>query len=327
MSEMEEFSAFKAENSSAQDNQFDPMAVSAHVDKQIDSSQSLKEIVESLDSQAYLAGEIPQQFNFDPHSFQPLNSENLVGSVNFIQKSLGEVSRMVEEEVNQIQKFQKKINLWEDRIEKNKALIQKSLNKIKQNNTDIIYDKKNRDYWFGMAEQVNLDFEAAAAADRQADWAWLIKKYGLKNADGTEIDATHVAVEELCNGESDNLSGQYRAAGNKYEQSKKDRETENTRLIRENSGCLKTNDQLQAYISNTYTNEIEPLQDGVLLLKEVGVKLKALHATGSKATYGELRAWAEQFLDDFLKSNPRVPQSLVTVFRRLTSISLPADHC
>lgn len=323
MSEMEESSAFKAEGSSTQENQFDPMAVHAGAD----SAKSLEQIQQSLDHQAYVTGEVPQQYNFDPYSFQPLNSDRLAGSHNFIEKSLSELSKMVEDEVNQIQKLQKKINLWEDRIEKNRALIQRNQNKIKQNTTDIIYDKKNRDYWWSRAEQVNLDFQAAAASDRQADWSWLVKKYCLKNADGTEIDATHVAVEELCNGETNNLSGQYRTAGNKYEQSKKDREAENNRLIRENSACLNTNDQLQVYIANTYQNEIEPLQDGVLLLKEVGVKLKALHSDGSKGTFGELRSWAEQFLDDFLKSNPRVHQSLVTEFRRLTSISLPADHC
>ncbi len=327
MSEMEDSSAFKAEESSMQENRFDPMAVSAHAENQADSTQSLTDIEKSLEGQAYLLGEVPQQFNLDPNSFLPLNSDRLVGSVNFIEKALNDVAKLIEEEVLLIQKLQKKINFWEDRIEKNRAAILRNQNKIKQNTTDIAYDKKNRDYWLGRAEQVELDYQAAAASNRQNDWAWLVKKYGLKNADGSEIDATSAAVDELTNGEANNLAGQYKTAGNKYEQAKKDREMENNRLIRENGVFLNTNDQLQVFIANTYTKEIEPLQDGVLLLKEISVKLKALNQDPSKATYGDLRAWAEQFLNDFLKSNPRVSQSLVTEFRKLTSIPLPADHC
>jgi hypothetical protein len=323
MSEMEEFSAYRAED--LQDKGLDPMVVLPASEGS--NGHTLKEIEESLDGQSYFLGEVPQQFRFDPHSFLPLNSDRLIGTVNMAEKTLADVSMIIDGEVEQIQKFQKKINFWEDRIEKNKTMIQKNQNKVKQNLIDVSYDKKNRDYWWSRAEQVTLDYQTAAASNRETDWAWLVKKYALKNADGTQIDPTHVAVDELCNGEANNLAAQYRMAGDKYEQSKKDREIENNRLIRENANFMNTNDLLQNYIANTYRNDIEPLQDGVLLMKELGVKLKSLGQEGSKATYGELRAWAEQFLNDFLKSNPRVSQSMVTEFRKLTSIPLPADHC
>ena len=322
MSEMEESAAYRAEESSTQENRFDPMAIHAETGSQ----ESLEQIQQTLENADYLTGQVPQVHNFDPQALQALNSERLIGTINFIEKALFDLGRRVEEEIGQVQKFQKKINLWEDRIEKNKHAIQASQAKIRQNNIDIAYDKKNRDYWFSRAEEVMMDFQAAMASNRKADWSWLIKKYCLKNADGTEIDAGHIAVEELCNGEADNLAGQYRAAGNKYEMAKKDRETENTRLIRENSTLLSTNEQLQGFIANTYQNEIEPLQDGILLLKEAGVKLKGLQGEGQSGTYGELRSWAEAFLDDFLKSNPKVPQAFVTEFRRLSSISLPATN-
>ena len=52
----------------------------------------------------------------------------------------------------------------------------------------MVYDKKNRDYWLCRAEQVIVDYSYAEAANRPEDWAWLIKKYGLKNADGSPID-------------------------------------------------------------------------------------------------------------------------------------------
>ena len=97
-------------------------------------------------------------------------------------------------------------------------------------------------------------------------------------------------------------------------------------MIHENGRLLTGNDQLQGFIASCYSNEIEPLQDGVLLFKELNVKLKSLSQSGEKVTYGDLRSWAESFLDEFLKTNPRVSQAIVTEFRRLTSIPLPAKN-
>ncbi len=326
MSDMQEFSAFRNEESSTQDNShFDPMAVMPVKDEQ-KSIQSLNEIEESLDGQSYFLGEVPQSFLVDPKGFLPLNSDRLIGSVNMIEKLVGDVSSFIQEEVAKIQILQKKINFWEDRIEKNKALIVSNLSKVKQNTIDMAYDKKNRDYWWGRAEQVMVDYSNAEAANRTEDWAWLVKKYGLKNTDGTQVDVAHPAIDELCNGGSNNLLGEYKNAGNKYEQARRDKEAENNGLIRENSRHKASNDTLQGYISATYTKEIEPLQDGVLLLKEFSVKLKSL-GQDNKANYGDLRAWAEPFLNEFIKANSRVPQSVVTEFRKLASIPLPAENC
>jgi hypothetical protein len=288
--------------------------------------QSLNEIEESLDDQSYFLGEVPQTFLVDPLGFLPLNSDRLAGSVNMIEKLDSDVNTLIQDEVAKIQVLQKKINFWEDRIEKNKALIVANLSKIKQNNTDMTYDKKNRDYWWGRAEQVMVDYSNAEAANRTEDWAWLVKKYGLKNADGTQVDPAQQAVEEICNGTSNNLLGEYKNAGNKYEQARRDKEAENNSLIRENSRHKASNETLQGYISATYSKEIEPLQDGVLLLKEFSVKVKAL-GQDNKANYGDLRSWAEPFLNEFIKTNSRVPQSVVTEFRKLASIPLPAENC
>lgn len=328
MSDMQDFSANPAGENPNQESGFEPMAVlpaSSEVKTEI-KTQNLKEIEDSLDGQSYFLGEVPQNHQFDPQAFLPLNSDRLIGSSNMIEKLLSENGLLIQEEVNEIQKLQRKINVWEDRIEKNKALIQKNLNVIKQNNTDIIYDKKNRDYWWGRSEQVDLDLQNAISANRQTDWAWIIKKYCLKNPDGTELDSKNLCVEELVNGEAANLSGEFKGAGNKYETQRKDRETDNNRMIRENSTHLKTNELLQGYIAATYANEIEPIQDGILLLKEFVVKLKSLEQDAN-ATYGQMRDWAESFLNDFIKSNPRVAQSVVTDFRKLASISLPPHHC
>jgi ferritin-like metal-binding protein YciE len=325
MSENQEFSAFKAEEASNQG--FDPMAVlPAHVEKKYEGNTEIKDIDASLDGQSYFLGEVPQSYLADPQAFLALNSDKLVGSVNKVEELLAEVSQMIQEEVNQIQRAQKKINLWEDRIEKNKAVVTKNLTQVKQNLVDISYDKKNRDYWLSRAEQVFFDYEHAAAAGREGDWSWIVKKYGLKNPDGTAIDQKGNCVEELCNGAASNLESEYKIAGTKYETAKKDKEANNTRMIRENSRLLTTNEQLQGYISNVYATEIEPLQDGVLIYKELGVKLKALGQEGNKATYGDLRSWAELFLDEFLRANPGVAQHVVTEFRRLASIPLPAKN-
>ncbi len=290
------------------------------------STQNLHSIDESIDSQSYFLGEVPQNHLVDPSAFLPLNSDRLVGSVNMVEKLLYEVGVLIEEEVASIQKHQKRITFWEDRIEKNRALIKKHEIKIKQNNTDALYNKKNRDYWLGRAEEVEIDYSHAEVANRSQDWAWLIKKYGLKNADGTEISSKNSCVDELCNGETKDLAAEYHATGQRYENARKEKEVENSRLVRENAKLLNTNDLLQSYIAATYANDIEPLQDGILLLKELGQKLKVLGQDG-KANYGHMRTWAEPFLNEFIKMNPQVPQAIVTSFRKLTSIPLPPEYC
>ncbi|HSX26366.1 MAG TPA: hypothetical protein VLE89_05095 [Chlamydiales bacterium] len=319
MSEMQEFQ-------NNQEDRFDPMAVIPAQGEKTDKTYNLKDLEKSIDGQSYFIGEVPQVHLLDPQAFLPLNSDRLIGSVNMIEKLLGDVSLLIQEEVNLIQKHQRKINFWEERIEKNKAIVEKNLVEIKKNNADAIYDKKNRDYWLGRAEEVEIDYTHAEVASRQQDWMWLIKKYGLKNADGSGIDAKNPCVEELCNGESNNLASEYRSTGNRYESERKAKEAENSRMVRENAKLKNSNEVLQTYIASTYANEVEPLQDGVLLLKELGVKLKAMGQDGNGSTFGEMRSWAEVFLSDFIKSNPRVALSVVTDFRKLTSIPLPADH-
>jgi len=321
MSDTQDFSA-GAENTQ---ESTDSMAVLPNVGNE-PKTANLKELEESLDGQSYFLGEVPQTHQLDPNAFLPLNSDRLIGSVNMIDKLLSEVSELIEDEVNHIQKLQKKITFWEDRIEKNKAMIQKNLNQMRQNGMDVIYDKKNRDYWHCRSEDVEIDYAHAEVAGRASDWAWLIKKYGLKNPDSSEIDSKNPCVEELCNGAIKDLAAEYKATGDKYEQARKAKENDNTRMFRENAKFEGSNETLQSYIAATYTNEIEPLQDGVLLLKELGVKLKALSQEGEKVTYGQIRDWAEAFLDSFIKANSRVSQSVVTDFRRLTSIPLRAEN-
>jgi hypothetical protein len=307
---------------------FDPMAVLPGHDagKAPGVESFTKSIHETLDGQTYFLGEVPQGNLVDPRAFLPLNSDRLIGSINVVEKLLFEVGVLIEEEVASIQKQQKRIAFWEDRIEKNKAHIKKNELKIRQNTTDALYDKKNRDYWLSRSEEVEIDYSHAEVAGRATNWEWLIKKYGLKNADSTQIDCKSPCVEELCNGETKNLAAEYRSTGGKYEHARKEKETDNSRLVRENAKLHDTNEMLQGYISATYTKEIEPLQDGVLLFKELGAKLKVL-GQDEKATYAEMRAWAEAFLNDFIKANSRVPQGVVTSFRKLTSIPLPPEYC
>ncbi|HSX11440.1 MAG TPA: hypothetical protein VLF94_06990 [Chlamydiales bacterium] len=322
MSDMQEFEINQG---------LDPMAVlpgkeGVHAKKIEPNTKNLESIGETIDSQSYFLGEVPQGNLLDPKALLPLNSDRLIGSVNMVEKLLFEVGSLIEEEVGAIQKQQKRITFWEDRIEKNRAQIKKNEFQLKQNSTDALYDKKNRDYWLGRAEDVEIDYSHAEVTARTQDWSWLVKKYGLKNADGTEISAKSHCIEELCNGAIKNLAAEYRNAGNKYENARKDKEAENSRLVRENATFHNANDTLQSYISATYSNEIEPLQDGVLLLKELGVKLKEM-GLEEKATFGQMRTWAEQFLNEFIKTNSRVPQSIVTQFRKLTSIPLPPEYC
>lgn len=284
--------------------------------------QSLQEAVTGLDASvnhAYPIGEVPQMHQLDPEVSLPLNSEH----IHSISMLVDDANGLVKEEIGQIQKFQKSIDHWESKIEKNKVLIEKNKEVIKKNNTEITYDKKNRDYWWSRAEQVLLDYSIAESSNRTDDWAWLIKKYGLKNPDSTMIDPQHACVEELCNGGANNLAGEYKIAGNKYEQAKKDKEKENNERTRENSRFKDEIEVLQNYVQATYKNNIEPLQDGVLLLKELGAKLKSLP---EGANFSELRMWAEGFLDQYLLENPHTRQSVVTDFRRIASIPLPPTN-
>ncbi len=334
MSDMEENSAARADvgsnidqiGSALSQGQLDSAATEGSSDQkgQVFENIKVQEISASLDEKSYVLGEVPQTNLADPQACLPLNSERLMGA-GAIEKLMSESALLIQDEVSLINRFQRQVYIWEERIEKNKALLQEQSDKVKHNLIEISYDKKNRDFWLNRSEQVIMDYTHADALDRVQDWSWLIKKYGLKNPDGSPIDAKVHCISELCNGSVDSLASIYIAAGMKYDSAKKDKEQYNLRLITENGKLLKLNEQLQNYISNLYKTEIEPLQDGVLLLKEFSLKLRVLtEKVGS--TYGELRMWAESFLDEFLKMNPNTPMRVVTEFRRLTSIPLPSQN-
>lgn len=321
MTESEDFAAYPAERSNGQ---LEPLPVLTPIkeDKQGSTGHNEDVVIGSIDEKSYVLGEVPQPHLSDPQAFLPLDSDRLNRSGHGIEGMMSEVDRLVQEEMGLIQRLQKRIHSWEERMEKNRSIIAKNDAQVKQNKIDIAYDKKNRDYWLGRAEQVLMDYQDAESANRANTWEWLIKKYGLKDAEGEAIESDANCVEELCNGESNNLAAEYKQAGNRYEQSRKDKEQENGRLIRENSKLLGMNETLQGYIASAYSNEMEPLQDGVLLLKELGVKLKGL-SHDERSNYGELRVWAEGFLSEFLKSNSRVLLHVATNFRAIASIPLP----
>lgn len=276
------------------------------------------------DGKSYAVGEVPQSFLFDPEQFLPLNSETLAKKAR-LERSIEEIEQITRDEIASIHKYQRSIDEWEKTIDKNKGSIERNKTIIRQNNTDILYDEKNRDYWWRRAENVISDFGIASASNHQDTWAWFIKKHGMKNPDGTGIDHTGDCVEELCNGSANNLAGKYKVAGNKYDMSKNHREKENFRLISENSHYKKTLETLQNYVQATYQNQIEPLQDGVLLLKELIAKLRG-YLSQPDATYGDLREWAERFLNEYLIENPLTPQHAITDFRKWASIPLPSEN-
>lgn len=316
MSESDEFSAWAENSDASTESLFEAIAA----------KKRLKNPEISKMAKTYVPREVPlQNFRADPGNNLPLDAEPLKSS-GALETLLTEVSNSFEAEFSLVEKAHTKMESWKEKIEKNNALIEKNSTRITQNNIEMAYDKKNRDYWWGRAEQVSLDYQYAVAANKGADWAWLTKKYGLKNPDGTEIDSHNPSIEEIANGAASNLSGLYHTAGNRHEEQKKVREEENIRLIRENSVLAAESEKLREYISSMYTKDIEPLQDGLLLLKELRVKLKALNQEGVSSTYGDLRIWSEAFLNDFLRSNPKIPARLVTEFRKLASIPLPVDH-
>src|SRR3990167_7290343 len=105
MSENQEFSAYRAEESSNQG--FDPMAVlPAHEEKKIEGNTEIKDIDASLDGQSYFLGEVPQSYLADPQAFLTLNSDKLAGSVNMVEQLLSDVGMKIQDEASQIQKAQ-----------------------------------------------------------------------------------------------------------------------------------------------------------------------------------------------------------------------------
>lgn len=286
--------------------------------------EEIAEIETSIDEKSYPIGEVPQIHQMDPEASLPLNSDH-ISTYSHLEDVIEDVEALTREEITMIQKYQKSIDNWEARIERNKAFIEKNKGIIQQNNMEIVYDKQNRDYWWSRAEQVLLDYGTAAAAHRKENWDWLIKKYGYKNPDGTPLESDDSCVDELCNGGSNNLSGEYRGAGAKYDQGKKDKEAQNFRLTSENSKFKSSNEILQNYIQATYKDKIEPLQNGVLVYKELGAKIKN-YLSQEDSTFKELREWAEVFLNEFLIENPNTPQQVITEFRRIASIPLPAEN-
>ncbi|PIS00545.1 MAG: hypothetical protein COT84_07015 [Chlamydiae bacterium CG10_big_fil_rev_8_21_14_0_10_35_9] len=290
-------------------------------------TMEMEPVEPTMDEQSYSLGEVPQAYLLDPEICLPLNSDTLSQPEGNLNSMVDEINHHIQEEVALIQKHQKSVDYWEERIEKNKALIQRNFEKARKNNESTSYDKRNRDYWWSRSEQVELDYQNAEVASRADEWSWLIRKYGLKNPDGSPIDAKSPIVEELCNGGCKNLSMRYRASGDKYEELKRERERENVQLARENAKYKSTNETLQKYVSATYEDHIEPLQTGILLLKELAAKLKSYVTQDNNVSYGDLREWAELYLNEFLKDHSGVKQSVVTDFRRIASIPLPPENC
>jgi hypothetical protein len=268
----------------------------------------------------------PHMYQSDPYAQLPSNCESLVGRSNAIGVLLVEAEKLIEEELREALKEQKQIALWEEKVRKNHTLIAKNKEKIEQNAHDMLCDLKSRDFWNARAAQVLGDYGQAELSGTVSMWAWLIKKYGLKNGEGFLIDVRGSEVAQLCHKAASTLAAEYQVAATRYEHIHHQKEIENAILQSDYNKFIAINEQLQKYIANVYTSEVEPLQDGVLLLKELAIKLKTLEKKQPGATYGDLRSWAETFLDQFLRANSLVPHRVVLAFRRLASIPLPAEN-
>ena len=78
MSENQEASAIRAEETVNQENRFDPMAaLPAHGEKKIEGK--IQDTIESLDGQSHFLGEVTQNYLVDPQALLPLNSDQLIG--------------------------------------------------------------------------------------------------------------------------------------------------------------------------------------------------------------------------------------------------------
>jgi hypothetical protein len=296
----------------------------AHTDVNIQTA--LEEITKSLDGQSYLLGEVPQSYLMDPQAFLPLNSDRLAANADHAGQVLGSAQSLIDQELAQIQKWQLRMGQWESKIGENKGLVAKQEQEIQDLQRSMLLDKRNQDYWTDRAEQVRRDFIHAQASNRESHWQRIVKKYGLKQGDGAPLTASHACIEELTEEAMGRLELEFRRAAEKYSTKNKDKETLITRKVRDNAAYLNRNEELQVLVQHVYQKQVEPLQEGVLLLKEFQMKYKNLADHASLATYGDLREWAEAFLDQFLGANPQVSESLVVEFRQLASIPLPSQN-
>lgn len=265
-------------------------------------------------------------YRADPHAFLPSNAEPLIGSVDVITMVSEEIQQLIEEELIEISKHMRNIAFIEEKIWRNNALIEKNLEEIRRHAADIVYQRKNRDYWFQRELQVLLDYQKVAGSCREIDWAWLIKKYGLKEGCGVLVDYRDPRASSLCEKAMTNLMMEYKEAGNKHDQILKSKELERSPLERVNQKLSQANEELNAHVANIFASEIAFIQEGVSLLRDLSGKLGILKNQERKAVFGDIRSWAESYLDQFLRKNPLIPYRIVSAFRRLTSIPLPAQN-
>jgi len=277
----------------------------------------------NIDTNSFQKVRGPEAHLFDPEISLPINSEKL--DMNLLQPLVDEIDHLTCGDISDIQKLQKSIDAWEAKVEENKALMDKNRSIIRNNKEATNLDQQNRDYWWRRSDNVLGDFKSASAANHINDWSWFIKKHGIKDLEGSALNVDHDQINDLCRDGADKLAGKYRTAGDKFDSSKKDREDVSFRLISENGRLRVTNETLQKYIQSTYQVRIEPLQDGVLLMKELGAKMRA-YMSSNDARFGDLRGWAENFLNQYLIENPRTPQSAINEFRRVASIPLPSEN-
>ncbi|HSX14153.1 MAG TPA: hypothetical protein VLE96_07025 [Chlamydiales bacterium] len=284
-----------------------------HADSTVDPSE-IKLEIPTLD--------IPMYRN-DPHSFLPLNSDPLS---SHLLRTLNELDLHIEEEKRETHKLQKQIAHWEERIRGNYFQMGKNVDQIKNNQLEASHEILHRDYWWGKESLVLADFSLAKSSNRPADWAWLIKKYGLKNAEGILLDAHTQCIEEVCLGAIRDLVIEYKEAGVRYDLAQSYKRSESEHLTNINAKLSATNKHLRNYINNVQSLGIEPIQDGIQFLTEFGLKLKTFEKQESPAKFGEMRAWAEEHLDQFLKKYPSIPHRVVSTFRSLASIPLPFQN-
>ncbi len=302
----------------------DFLAQNPRAEKQVESliaSFSDLEKIENSDSLSSL-DEIPM-YRADPHAFLPRNAEPLNNTLDGLFK---EVNLLLDEELKEVSRHIRKADTAEEKVRKNDALIRKNLSEIKKNTADIVYQEKSRDYWMEREQEVFADYQQIEGSSCETDWAWLIRKYGLKESNGVLIDYRDPRVSEFSKQSASDLMTEYKEAGFRHERSLKGKEVEISLLEQTNQELSQANEELGGVTAHLRLHEIKPLQDGVLLFRELSLKLKALKNQERKATFKDIRSWAESFLDQFLRKHPLIPYRVVSAFRRLASIPLPSQN-
>lgn len=213
------------------------------------------------------------------------------------------IELLIVEERKEIGRLREQISAWEEMIRANFFQMGKNAEVIEQNTRTSAHEIKMRDYWWDKESLVLSDFQSA---QKSLKWKSLIQKHELN------LDHRSLLIEKLCQDAILELALKYKETGIQHDLAVASKNGENKRVSEMNAKLNAENTHLRERISNAHLSEIEPLQDGLLFLKEFIVIIKSQQASSDT-----IHSWAE----GFVKKYPSIPSRVLHSFQKLVKNS------